>query len=262
MFFVFYPNMRIDKITLSQQTKKPVFGYEKRLVLTPQKKLLYRTTTCFFRDDLLWNNLMLFLQSKFRDVPKVQIINHACSDGEETYSLALKLSCYFKNEAQKFFPIVAKDLDKKNIETAKKGIYHIRDYEHRDIVENSDGRFNEFFELKNIEDFNYPNAKKTDKLLIVKDSLKEKINFQQANIVNDFSGKNEPIENTLLVCRNFWPYLKQEDGKNLLVALAKRIKCPSAIVFGRFDSDFELSNKLKKCGFTYSELPYVMQKFY
>ena len=253
--------MRIENITSSHKFGKTAFGYSIRMVYTPENKFKYKTTTLFFREDLWWNSLMNYLKQQYKKVPSIRTINHACSDGEETFSFAAKLICDLKDQAEKYFPIIARDIDEDNIETAKKGIYRIRDFELNNIVENTGDKFDEFFELRDIKNFDYEYAKNTDKLLIVKDSLKEKVIFQQSDIVKDFRETTEPMENTLLICRNFWPYLKTDDAKELLANLSKKLKPPSTSIYGGFDVGFEISYKLRCCGFRQLGLPYVMQKY-
>ena len=53
----------------------------------PMKNL--ENNTCFFRICLDWINFGKFIEQKYQNVPKVNIINHACSIGEEAYSLAI-----------------------------------------------------------------------------------------------------------------------------------------------------------------------------
>ena len=53
-----------------------------RAVVDKNNNLLYRTTTYFFREDLDWDNFFALLKRKYQNVPKVNFINHCCSNGE------------------------------------------------------------------------------------------------------------------------------------------------------------------------------------
>ena len=78
--------------------------------------LKYMNTTKLFRQDLDWDGFAELLISKYKDVDKVNIYSYACSDGSEPYSLVIKLlekSEKLKINCDKFFPIRAKDIDKK-----------------------------------------------------------------------------------------------------------------------------------------------------
>lgn len=67
-----------------------------------------------------WEGFASLLKRKYKDVAKVNFINHCCSNGEETYACVASLLNYLGDEAKKFFPIIAKDFDEKNIESAQK----------------------------------------------------------------------------------------------------------------------------------------------
>ena len=91
----------------------PTFGtYSEERKTGPYK---YWTSTKFFREDLNWNDFVFMLFQKYKGVPQVNIRCFGCSDGEEPYSLAMKLDVVLGKYAEKFFPIVAKDFDKTSI---------------------------------------------------------------------------------------------------------------------------------------------------
>ena len=99
----------------------PQFKANNRRICNKSGDLLYKTTTYFFRDDLHWDALVSLLSEKYRNTARVNVINHACSNGEEPYSLVVKLLHSLGDTAEKFFPIKAKDIDQDNINSAKAG---------------------------------------------------------------------------------------------------------------------------------------------
>ena len=51
-------------------------------------KMVYSNRTFFFRKDLPWTSLAWYIAKQFREAPKVNVYNFACSDGSE---MAFKL---------------------------------------------------------------------------------------------------------------------------------------------------------------------------
>ena len=107
--------MRITPVNSVSNVCHPNFQGNRRYVYNKNGDFLYRTTTYFFRDDLNWNAFIKFISNKYKNADRVNILNHACSNGQEPYSLAAKLMQTLGEEAEKFFPIIAKDIDKENI---------------------------------------------------------------------------------------------------------------------------------------------------
>ena len=100
----------------------PSFGSIERTVFDNSKKgynILYRNTTCLFREDINWN--ILLNQIIKSETPK-KIYCYACSDGSEPYSLAMALISKLGYEkAKQYFPIVSRDIDLPMINRAKSG---------------------------------------------------------------------------------------------------------------------------------------------
>ena len=63
--------------------------------------------TRMFRSDLDWNLLSYYLENKYKNAQKVNVLNAACSDGSEPYSLAMILDKKISG-GKKFFPIKMK----------------------------------------------------------------------------------------------------------------------------------------------------------
>ena len=83
-----------------------------RDVYSDEDVLLYRNNTYFFRQSFEWLNFAKFLEEKYKNENSINIVSHACSVGEETYTLMLALlSQLGKKDSKKFFPIHARDID-------------------------------------------------------------------------------------------------------------------------------------------------------
>lgn len=211
----------------------------------------YYTTTMLFRDDLDWDGLMNLMRYKYKNTDKVNMICHACSDGEETYSLALKIKQTFGKDSNKFLPIIAKDIDHDNIIRAKRGNYKVSGTEIERLEQHAGINLNKYFDILD-------NYMIYDKYAKPKDSLKQDICFKQGDILDDI--KNIPKENTVLFCRNFIPYLPPKSQENLITQLGERLAPSSLLVLGEFDMRYDTPKLLSQNGFEQTDIKYVFQK--
>ena len=223
------------------QTYNPAYRGNNREVFNKSGKFLYKTTTYFFREDLNWTCLAELLGEKYKTVQKVNVLNHACSNGQEPYTLAVKLIQILGKEAKKFFPIQAKDIDFDNIESANRGRLGIKLNEMYRINHYTKNQLTSFFTLGKPAD---PN---NDLVLIPKENIKSKVNFSQADILKDTSEKLP--DNTVILCRNFWPYLAPAEREQLASNLYQNIGDNSLIITGDFDYRSNTPDLLKSRGF-------------
>ena len=255
MFFRgFNFNMRI--LRTDNSTTKPNFKHYYNEVHS-NGKLKYRNNTCFFRICLDWINFGKFIEQKYQNVPKVNIINHACSIGEEAYSLAIIIEKFCPNLAKKCYPIIAKDIDNQVIEKAKEGIVTFDFYEFQDVTNICDKNFSDFFNGKNIV-FQWNELSQTNDIITkIQPNLLSKIEFSQGNLLED--SKNLPKENTILFCRNMWLYLDENEKETLAKNLSNALDDSSLVVIGNADEG--ASSHLQRNGFYQVEnLNNVFQK--
>ena len=227
---IFINIMKISSITPACYTSNiyhPNFQGNRRFVYDKGGIFLYRTTTYFFRDDLNWNTFINLIWDKYKNVDRVNVINHVCSNGQEPYSLATMLMEKLGEEAEKFFPIIAKDVDEDNINSAKNGRLGIKN---EDLY-----RINHFINDNISEYFDKGRAinPENDLVLIPKTKLRNSVIFSQSDIFEDI--KTIPSSNTILMCRNFWPYLEPQKRKQLAVEIAKKLDSTSLLVTGNYD---------------------------
>ena len=233
--------MRILPISQNQQYKNN-FRANNRWVCDKYGHELYKTTTYFFRDDLDWENLIKYLCYKYRNVPKVNFINHACSNGMEPLSFLVSLIVYAPDDVKKFTPIIAKDINYENIFMAKRGECGASSEDFLRIHKITNRRHNEFFNLER--------DNKTDGLFTMypKKILTDNIIFEQGDIFKDID--TIPCDNTFLCCRNFWAYLTLDKQEELAYKLGKRFNPSSTILIGYYDvSDSKADLLLRKNGF-------------
>lgn len=188
---------------------------------------LYRTTTYYFRSDLDWEKLIKFLCCFYEGIPKVNFINHACSNGMEPLSFAMALMTYAPKIADKFFPILAKDINELNITYAKGGFCEASLSDFMRIKNITQGKYNEYLDLKP------PINKDSVYIMSPKSNLAEKVIFEQGDIFNDV--ESLPSENTFLSCRNCWMYFSNEKRAELAEHLGKQLRKNAIILLGFLD---------------------------
>ena len=175
-----------------------------------------------------WESLVKFLCQKYKNTPKVNFINHACSCGAETFSFLVSLMVYASECFKKFIPIIAKDINPENILMAKKGYCGASTDDFIRIHGITKGRYKDFFSMKQ--------DNKTDGLFTMypKEVLTDKVIFEEADIFKDI--ENIPKDNTFLSCRNFWTYLPYEKQDELARRLSERLNPSSTLLVGHYDT--------------------------
>lgn len=256
--------MRLSPITYYNTSFTSVF----RKVYEPDTKqnygvqqLKHRNNTFFYRNDIQWNRLMSFLDEKYRNVPKVNTYCYACSDGSEPYSLIIDLFSNFGDQAKKFLPIIAKDYDEDIIKCAKSGKIFIPSHEMDEIRKHTKGKTNKFLNLNDCNIYfvdnglcgnNYGNLK--GNYYGVKSKLSDNVIFSTANILEDV--KSIIPDNSIVMCRNFWPYMKTKDNvKKLAESLYNQLGNNSILILGSFDEEAPLDvyQELLNAGFSYAD---------
>ena len=234
--------MRIYPINMQPTGRQPSFTSLTRTVRDEHGRLKYRNTTNFFRNDLDWQNFADFVAEKYKMVNKVNVVCYACSDGSEPLSLLMLFKEKFPNGGKKFLPIVAKDIDKTVIESAKGDFINMDYHDERAINNYTAGRFRNYF-VPPVRGFD------VDPVLVKKQAiLKEGISYATADITKDIN--SVPVNNTILFCKNFWPYLEDNKQRQQLVENIKnRLQRNCLVVIGNFDRVVDTHVMLSKAGF-------------
>jgi chemotaxis methyl-accepting protein methylase len=232
--------------TSNRQVRKNSYGkiiasdekdYNKSGTDTP----LYANTTMFFRYDLntahtnkhttdgTWKGFRRTIIDNFKNAPKVNVYDFASSDGSEAYSFILSLLDELgEKEAQKFFPIQAYDIDSKMVSIAQGGLIPCDYDDVKRFLENIN-------EIKNQKyyNINFAQSGYTPYFFEANDKLKNKVRFNQASI-QSMIDSIEP-SNSLVLCRNFWPYLETKDVYETIWKLGEKLDDSSLLVIGYFD---------------------------
>ncbi len=199
-----------------------------RWIYDKSGKELYKTTTYFFRDDLDWESLIKYICDKYKNVQKVNFINHACSNGMEPISFLMGLMVLAPDNVKKFTPILAKDINPENIMMARRGECGASSDDFIRMHNITNHRQNEFVNIKR-DEF-------TDRLFTIspKKILTDNIIFEQGDIFKDVD--TLPADNTFLSCRNFWMYLPFKEQDRLAYKLGQRLNKSSTLLIGYLDS--------------------------
>lgn len=224
----------LNQPQINYRESKPAFTSNARQVLDASGQLLYRNNTAFFREDLKWGKFVDTLNERYKDVDKVHIYNYACSEGAEPFSLAMLLiEKLGKEGAKKFFPIIASDIDAEVLKNPKQGIIKLSKEDIEYIKEELKNNASKYIEYDNVFQ---DDPKFREKLCNgrIKPILKDTVIFKNLNIMDDLA--NIEKDNSIVMCRNFWPYLNSyENQLKLAQTLSEKLGENSMCVIGDFD---------------------------
>jgi len=219
-------------------------------------KLAYRNHTEFFRQDLDWHHLTDYMSEKYKDADEVNVVNHACSAGYESWSLLLMLMKKHGEKAEKYLPIKARDIDKNAIDFAKTGCLALCGDEYLDGILKCGKILNDNFKV--VKKPRGPNVNVSNEYVMkCTTGLEKNIEFKQSDIFKDKNLINK--ENTVLFCRNFWPYLRSKKASELAFFLAQNMKPSSMLVIGEYDKTFGIDKLLEETGFKRTSVRYVYE---
>lgn len=246
----------------AQSHKSPTFGlnghsYTEFLGL----KRIYNSTI-LFRGDLNWDNFAKKIIEIFKDKKSVNIYSAACSDGSEAYTLAISLLNELgEKNSKKFFPIIASDKNKNIIKAAKQKILNLCDVEVRNrpwldkYLQKSDKKI-----LIQPDDMLQSLCCET---YHVKPNLADKVRFEKLPLLKRIE-QIEDDSNTILMCRNVFPYFNgRKEVKKVVEEAAKKLKPGSLFVVGDFDFTMPrgIKNYLAENNFKrLDDMSYVYQK--
>lgn len=189
--------------------------------------------TRMFRSDLDWNLLSYYLENKYKNAQKVNVLNAACSDGSEPYSIVMALKKNLEDDALKFFPIDAFDYNERIIAGAKRGLVNFSLMDYAYFIHQGINHEDYFEPVKNPL---YSNSIEYT-LYQAKDNLRENVNFRLGEILNVLSKMDDKTPNTVLLCRNMIPYLSFKERNALFDLISKKLGKNSTVVFGAYDYD-------------------------
>lgn len=229
----------------------------------------FKNVSCYtsmFREDIQWEKFADYLLSKYKDTKQVNLISAACSDGSEPYSLVISLINADKEKSKKFFSIKAFDIDNQILDCGKNGYIY---FNYADIFElKSRGIFrdNEFFSVydKNTKRKMKANFSPGSELFSVNPILKNKVEFSRLNIIDVLNSLDDNAENTILLFRNAFPYLTENEKLKFLKLCVEKLGKGSMLIMGSFDKGMYgryFDNYFEQNGFKAIDLFYDCQVF-
>ncbi len=236
---IFKSNLKQNTLSFKGQLESDSFEKSsktpklKRGQLTNEKgEIFTRPDTDMFRTDMNWQNFGRYLKNRFLYEDKVNTTVYACSTGEEAYTLSILLQDILKYNAEKFFPVSAKDI---NEDLIKK---NISNQNGNKIMKDSYLPARYALDLDNIEIQNYvtiensPNSSyEIEKLT---DKVTEPVQFSAANILEDVENIDTDIP-SVIMCRNMWPYVDSSEYEEFATKLYNKLKKGSVVVIGKYD---------------------------
>ena len=201
--------------------------YDKEYLWKDNKydSIIVSNSTHFLRNDMPWLYIGEKLEELYPDAKSVNIHNFACSDGSETYSLAICLIEQLGEErAKKYFPIRATDIDEYVISSAKRGKIRAKSDDIQRLKEVTNNQIWKYFDIE---------SKGEDYILRPKEILRENVKFE----CKDFEEGLDEIKggNNLVMCRNFWGYLDEDKTIRCAKKLYEKLNETSYAIIGNFD---------------------------
>jgi len=221
--------------TISNRTS---FGTNSRIYRIPSKQEecvdnLMETTSWMFRGDISWAGFVKYIESHFKNTPKVNIIDFACSDGSEAYSTIILLKENLVN-ADKFLPIKAYDIDDEIISAAKSGLINTGTLDRMNIQMYTDIPEKYLIESAKSLSIKKDNPMQKTKTYEITDELKDSVIFKKGDmyeVLDNYKDKS----NTILMCRNVLGHLSNEDIEKFVKLASKKLKEDSIFVIGDHD---------------------------
>lgn len=258
----------ISNFNYSKQQSNITFGTNCRKYLTPDNKKM-ETFTCLFRDDIDWIPFACYLEENFKSKDKVNIINPACSDGSESYTLIMSLIESLSNSSlKKFLPIKAYDIDKEILKAANSGLLMIADSDF-------------YYMSEEIEDFTSyltPESKKSLEIELdqkkvpttlwkVGDSIRNNVTFEEGDLFK-LLNELEDDSNTVFICRNVLGHMTNAEAKIFAMLASAKLKKDSLVLLGDYDKKCtQIATYMRENGFkevlknVYKRVDPALEKF-
>lgn len=228
----------------------PSFKSTGRCIMRKDKKIICNYTK-FFREDLDWEKFVKLLAEKYKYISKVNVFNLACSDGSEPLTLMSSLLNFAPDDANKFFPIKASDIDQHIISMAQSGIYNINDADLRNINLIL-SHYSDYFMMTRSSKISFPLA------LSILPKYSNNVSFECLDLVDVI--KDLPPKNNIILCRNVLPYLKSPLKEEVVEMLAQKLDSTSLLVIGSYDNGHDIDKLLLSNGFKHYKIENVYFK--
>ncbi len=196
--------------------------------------------TSYARGDIDWDNFGQYLKEKYKnDDPNVFVF--ACSTGEEAYTMALLLNKIFPDRKIK---IKAMDISENAIKECEK-LKESAEIPYRYVLYlGSELNLSEDEKQNSFQKITYEDYKFQPQIL-------DMVEFEKRNIL-EYPFKKYSDKPTIVMMRNMWFYVKEDEHKPFVNNLYKALAPNSIVVIGNVDSlCSSMHRKLLSTGFKY-----------
>lgn len=206
-----------------------------------------------FRDDLEWNKLAKYEAEHFKNRDKVNIVMFAAADGSEAYSKIISLYETFgeenRNKAEKFFPIMAYDIDNEILKAANSKLINTCLSDRLELQMKSENYENYFEETSQKLDIPNDITLQRQKTLKAKDILNGNVKFSYGDMFEKIKELKDN-SNTILMCRNILGYFTNDKIEQFVKFVSTALKTGSLFAVGDHDSKlFDIQKCIEKAGF-------------
>ena len=206
-----------------------------------------------FRNDVDWKNLTKIEEENFKNKNKVNIVMFASSDGSEAYSKIISLYEHFgienPEEAEKFFPIQAYDVDKEILDSAKSGFIKTSMMDRMELQMHSENYEDYFEKTKEELKLNNDIPLQREKTLKAKNKLTKNVNFEYGDMFQKVTEIKDNSD-TILMCRNILGYFVSDKIEKFIQKASMALKKDSLFIVGDHDSRlFDIHSCMRKYGF-------------
>lgn len=230
-----------------QVLNQPQITYKPLYVPSFKSSLRGDCITDILRPDMDWKAFVNMLVKKYKKAEKVNIYVGGCADGSEAYQTAMLLIRKLgKKEAQKFFPIKAWDIDAKILQNPKDGVIKVTKKDIERLEKYTGKDYLEYIHLNNkfVTDAESGIAVCTGK---IKSILKDTVIFEKRDFTKNIP--NIQRNNSVLMCRNVWPYFSEKEQPKLAQALFDRLGDNSMFIAGEYELGSGLNHLFLDKGF-------------
>lgn len=182
-------------------------------------------TTEMFRDASSWKVIREQIIPLLKDLPTIRIWHAGCSSGEEVYSMAILLKEEGVLDKAK---IIASDLNKEIIESAKKGCYS------RKTTELNEENYLQSGGNKKFSDYYVPN----DTCYLMDQNLISNVRFMK----HDLSSGNEFSKFDIILCRNVMIYFNKDLQEKVFSLFQNSLFKRGFVIIGKKESMTYYSN--------------------
>ncbi len=194
------------------------------------------TNSWLFRDDVDWKRLVKYEKNHFSNKNRINIVQFASSDGSEAYTQIISLlENLSPQEASKFLPIKAYDIDEEVIKAAQSGLINTCFFDRINLQVNSENYKKYFTETSETLDIAGDSSLQQPKTLRAKNTLKNKVQFERADMYNILQELKDN-SNTVLMCRNILGYFEEDKVEKFVKIVSNKLEKGSLFIIGEHDT--------------------------